>query len=114
MTTTTTTTTTAPPAGPKAIDDKAFDQLAQRVSAESFSDAKVRVVREAAATNHFRAEQVAKLLSAMTMEDDKLKALSSLAPKIVDPQNNFAIDGAFTFDSNKKKAEQILNAAKKP
>lgn len=100
---------TAPPAdGPFSIDDAAFAKLQDRVAKETFADAKLRVIREAASTNYFKAGQVAKLLPIITMNGDRIEALKALAPRILDIENAFVIFKAFDFDSDKRKAAQIL------
>jgi hypothetical protein len=96
------------PAGPSAMDDKTFDRLKKRVDAESFADAKLRVIREAASANYFRSAQVAALLRSVTMSNDRLSALEALAVHIVDRANTFEILKAFEFDQDKQKAEKIL------
>lgn len=104
--------TRPPDDGPKAIDDAAFGKLQKRVDKETFSDGKQRVLREAASTNWFKAGQVGQLVAGITMGSDKLKALEVLAPRILDLENAFVIYKVFDFESDKKKAEQILKRVK--
>ncbi len=101
-----------PDGGPTAIDDRTFEQLAKRISGEAFSSGKLRVIREAAASNYFRAGQVARLLGGITMGADKLKALESLAPHLVDPERAFVVYKVFDFDADKAKAEKILKSTR--
>ena len=47
-----------------------------------------------------------------TFDDERLKALSMMAPHIVDPQNATDIYKLFSFDSDKEKAGEIMRKCK--
>ena len=47
-----------------------------------------------------------------TFDDERLRALSMMAPHIVDPQNATDIYKLFTFDSDKEKAGEIMRKCK--
>jgi hypothetical protein len=102
-----------PPPAPRArrgrpMDDGAFGALVGAVKGESFSERQVDVVRQAAARNFFTVGQVKALIDLVSFSATKLGVLEAVAPRVVDPENAFAVYGAFTFSADKDRAKQIL------
>jgi hypothetical protein len=105
-----------PPAPPARIrerrqlpmDDGSFGALVGAVKGEGFSDGQLNVVRQAATRNFFSVGQVKALIDLVAYSATKLSVLEATAPRIVDPENAFAIYGAFTFSADKDHAKQIL------
>lgn len=85
-----------------------FGRLVEAVKREAFSAGKLNVLNEAARVNWFSVDQVKALLRSFSFGADKVTALRQLAPRIIDPQNNFQIYGAFTFSAEKEEAKEIL------
>ena len=61
-------------------------------------------------SSYFNSKQCAKLLSMISFEEGKLKALKVLAPRIID-RDAAEVVKQFTFSSNKDKALEILRKA---
>lgn len=97
----------APPQRPP-IDAKALATLIERITAEPFSPGRLRLVQDAARTDFFLVEQVAKILPLYQFEIDRVKALEQLAPRIVDKPNAAKLGALFSFEPNKAKVQKIL------
>jgi hypothetical protein len=98
-----------PPAGPTAMDPGTFSTFINVLRNESFSDGKARVIGDAAGSNWFTIAQLKQVVNVLTFSSDKMRAVELIAPRIVDRQNSFTLYDAFTFDSDKRKAREILD-----
>jgi hypothetical protein len=98
-----------PPAGPIAMDPGTFSTFLNALRNESFSDGKARVIGDAAGSNWFTIAQLKQVINVLTFSSDKIRAVELIAPRIVDRQNSFTLYDAFTFDSDKRKAREILD-----
>jgi len=102
----------APPppraSGNQPMGHGSFQALLQQVSSLSFPSEQHAAISLAAGSNHFSCNQVSQLLAAFSFGGDKIKALSLVARRISDPQNQFTILAGFTFDSEKEEARQLL------
>ncbi|MHB8873318.1 MAG: DUF4476 domain-containing protein, partial [Myxococcaceae bacterium] len=97
----------APRAG-ACLDQGDLSAITTQISEESFSEQKLAVLEAAAAQRGFCAAQVIEVLGLYSFSKDKLQALRLMKSHIVDPQNQYKILGAFTFDNDKKQAKSIL------
>ncbi len=100
----------APTPGPVAgaIDEETLNDLIEAISAEGFRDGKLRVLRDAASHERFLVNQIARILPLLTFEDDRVKAVQILAPRLIDRQSGFKLYGQFTFSANKAQVERLL------
>ena len=73
-----------------------------------FTDKKIGVIKVACISSYFTSKQCAQLLSMFSFENDKLKALKVLHPRMLDIDAK-PILKQFTFSSNKDKALDILS-----
>lgn len=108
-----TTTTQQPPppqqpAAPQPIAEPQLQQLIQAVKDASFSDDQVSVIRTAASRNHFTCAQAVRLLEILSFSDAKVQAAQALKPAIVDPQNAFQLEAAFSFSSDKEQIRALF------
>lgn len=97
----------APPAGPPPpvpMAPAAFEALVQAEAKASFSSDKVDVVRKAASGNWFTIEQLGRLVDGASFSADKLDIVRACRPKVVDPQNAFALGSHFSFSSDREEA----------
>lgn len=87
------------------------DQAAvqNEISNAAFSSDKLRILEDAMRYRTLCGEQVVEILALIPFSSDKLQALRSMAPRIADPENNFRIYGAFSFERDKEQARQLLN-----
>jgi hypothetical protein len=86
----------------------AVTQLQSALEAESFADDKLRVLHTAMTGTRIKVEDVKTLLAQFSFGDDRLKALSMMAPYLWDRANAFKILESFSFSDEKAKAEAIL------
>lgn len=98
----------AVPPRPRAMEEGPFRALVGNVRNESFSDSQLTVVQEAAGRNWFRVGQVRRLIDLVSFSATKLRVLELCAPHIVDGENAFGLDDAFTFTADKEQARHIL------
>ena len=90
------------------IDADTLHQLLQAIDAESFTENRLSVLKQAAGFHYFTIEQVARILPMFTFEEAKLEVLTLLRPRILDPQNGFKLDAQFFSSSAKQRAQRIL------
>jgi hypothetical protein len=98
----------APPIAPEPMTQPGFEEVLSSLEQHGFASEKLSVIDDLAAHNWFLAEQARRLIESFSFGKDRLRALERLAPRIVDPQNNFRLYEAFTFESDKSQARRIL------
>lgn len=92
---------------PRAMHRKDFKMMCEVVDDASFHEKKIGVIKVACISSYFNSKQCAKLLSLISFDDAKLKALKVLAPRMID-RDVTDIVKQFSFSSNKDKALEIL------
>ena len=106
-----------PPAAPRARavrgararwTEGAFRALIAAVRNQSFSESQLAVIQQAVARNYFRVGQIVDLIDVVAFSASKLRVLELGAPRVVDPENAFAVYDAFAFSADKAQARQIL------
>lgn len=95
---------------PRVMHNKDFKMMCEVVDDASFHEKKIGVIKVACISSYFNSKQCAKLLSMISFDDAKLKALKVLAPRMIG-RDVTDIVKQFTFSSNKDKALEILRKA---
>ena len=96
---------------PRAMHNKDFKMMCEVIDDASFHEKKIGVIKVACISSYFNSKQCAKLLSKISFDDAKLKALKVLAPRLIidtDVTEVTDIVKQFSFSSNKDKALEIL------
>jgi hypothetical protein len=93
---------------PRPMEDGPFRALAGSVRNESFSDAQLAVIQQATTRNYFRVGQITNLMDQVSFSATKLRVLELCVPRVVDPENAFAVYEALTFSTDKDQAKVIL------
>ena len=96
---------------PRAMHNKDFKMMCEVVDDASFHEKKIGIIKVACISSYFNSKQCAKLLSKISFDDAKLKALKVLAPRLIidtDVTDVTEIVKQFSFSSNKDKALEIL------
>ena len=96
---------------PRVMHNKDFKMMCEVVDDASFHEKKIGVIKVACISSYFNSKQCAKLLSKISFDDAKLKALKVLAPRLIidtDVTEVTDIVKQFSFSSNKDKALEIL------
>jgi len=91
------------------MNSSAFNQLVSNIDDEAFADDQLLYVRTAANSHYFSISQIEQLLDVFTFAEDKLACLRITYPKVVDKDNSFTIISHFTYEDDKKAAENIIN-----
>ena len=92
---------------PRVMHNKDFKMMCEVVDDASFHEKKIGIIKVACISSYFNSKQCAKLLSMISFDDAKLKALKVLAPRMID-RDVTDIVKQFSFSSNKDKALEIL------
>jgi hypothetical protein len=87
-----------------------FKKLLAAVDAESFESDKMGVISTAAAHHYFSVAQVGRILDALTFDSDKVKALTVLRGRIIDPESGFLLSSRFDFASSRKQAMAMFSS----
>ncbi len=95
------------------LDEALFSKFYNKVRNASFNNEKFDLIEVASLGCWYSCGQVARTMRLFTFDNDRLKALRLMAPRIVDPQNSSEIYRLFTFDSEKAKVGEILRGALK-
>ena len=96
---------------PRAMHNKDFKMMCEVIDDASFHEKKIGIIKVACISSYFNSRQCAKLLSKISFDDAKLKALKVLAPRLIidtDVTEVTEIVKQFSFSSNKDKALEIL------
>jgi len=83
-----------------------FPALVEAVKGESFSEAKLDVVRTS--EGGLTVDQLGQLVDLFSFSADQVKVVEVVNPRLVDRQNAFKLYGHFTFDADKKKVKAVL------
>ena len=90
------------------MNEKDFQFLYKTVKKKSFDKDRLEILRVGVLDNYFTCRQCARLMSLYKFDDDKLKILRIMAGHLVDMNNHNDILKQFDFDSNRRKALDIL------
>lgn len=92
----------------RIMDENEFRSFYNRVKSAPFRDEQFKIVSFETANRFFTSRQSRDLIAIYNFDDERLKMLDILAPKIVDRENSGVIVDIFTFSSGKDKARDIL------
>ena len=98
---------------PRVMRDKDFSMMYDIVKKASFDDNKIDIIRVACIGSRFDSKQCARLLSLISFDDNRLKALEAIAPRLSDIDKYDDIIKKFSFSSSKEKAAKLLALRRK-
>lgn len=100
-----------PPPEPvlRPMADGSFQRWYDAISRETFSEDKFRVLNTGVQDNYFLVSQVTRLMNRFTFSEEKLNVLRAMKSRILDTENYYQIYNAFTFSTDKKRAQEILS-----
>ncbi len=90
------------------ISEGQLQQLLNAIAKESFGDGKIRVLESAAPSQYFLVPQVMKILQRFSFGDDKLDAVRTLWPRVLDRDNSYQLYQAFNFEGEKNQLREII------
>lgn len=96
----------------KAVNDKDFQQLYDKVKQKPFKDEKLELLAMGVANKYFTCKQTIRLMSIFSFDDEQLSVLEIVAPRIVDAENYEDIIKSLSFISSEEKARKILRMSR--
>jgi len=93
-----------------AMPESDFENFSTQLDDTTFSSDQLSLIQLVSEHNSFTAEQIKHTIEMISFASDRLNALRILAPKIEDPEKAYIILNAFTFSTNKDKAQQIIRS----
>lgn len=92
----------------QVMDEAMLRALIESVQGTPYAREKVGVLSSAAERHRFSCAQVVRLLEALPFNDDKVAGVRALRPVILDPENSFLIEEAFTFAEHRAKVREMF------
>lgn len=83
-------------------------QLIRALERAPYRDDDMRIIRQAAARHHFTVAQAVRLVEQLPYSDDRVNALVTLYPTLVDPQNDHLLYSALRYPSDRQALERRL------
>lgn len=82
------------------MSQSSFMSLISTINNTTFESSKIKVASLALGSNYMTSSQVLMLLKCFTFESGKLEVAKLAYSRVVDPENFFKVNEAFTFDSS--------------
>lgn len=95
------------------MNDKDFQFLYKTIKKKHFEKDRLELLSVGVLDNYFSCRQCAKIMSLYSFDKDKLKVLDIMAKHIVDLNNAHLILDSFRFESERRKAAQLLGIHRK-
>ena len=96
------------PAGPQAMSRDAFKDFLHSLDIEAGDEAKLGLLRSAAAHEWFTSAMAGVLIDHVVHRDNKLAAVPILKDRILDKENAFWLYQHFTYREDKAKVQEML------
>lgn len=98
----------AAPQGPQAMSREAFKDFVHNLDIEAGDEAKLRLIKSAAASQWFTAAMAGVLIDHVVHRENKLLAVPLLKDRILDKENAFWLYQHFTYREDKAKVQEML------
>ena len=85
-----------------------FSSLVRTMNASSFDSSKLAIARQAIRSNYVSAEQIRQLMFLLTFESSRLELAKFAYKQVVDKENYFIVNDAFTFSSSIDELDHYL------
>ena len=96
------------PQAPIYMQQMEFMQLKQSISSKNFESSKLQIAKQALAYNYFSSAEIADLLSVFSFESSKLDIAKCAYAKVIDKQNYYLVNNAFSFESSIQELNQFI------
>lgn len=90
------------------MSQPSFMSLISMVNSETFESSKENIAKQAINTNFMTSSQVMQLLKCFTFESTKLEVAKLAYSKVIDKENFFMVNSAFTFESSIDELNQYI------
>ena len=98
----------AAPQGPQAMSHEAFKDFLHALDVEAGDEAKLGLLRSAAAREWFSAAEAGVIIDHVVHRENKLRAVPLLKDRILDKENAFWLYQHFTYREDKAKVQELL------
>lgn len=98
------------PPSPQPMSATDFENALNTIRKESFDRSKLTVLSSLAATNHFSAAQLARILGVFSFDRHKVDAVRIAHTKVVDRANLYLLYKTVVFSSYKEQIRKILES----
>lgn len=92
----------------QAMSDDEFGRIRAALQREWWDDSRQRLLVDIARDRLFSTRQVAQVMGLFTFGDEKVTAAAALYPRVVDPQEFFAVYDQLTFRSEKDDLRRLI------
>ena len=97
----------------RVISNNDFQQLYNRVKSKPFKDDQLELLSIGVGNRYFSCQQCIRLMSIYTFDDDKLKVLDIVAPRIADRENYEDIVDSLDFLSSQDKVRKMFAGSRR-
>ena len=96
------------------LSAQGFERIFGLIKAEAFDDDKFKMIEIACTERYLTVNQCLRLMKLFTFDDERLKVLKHIGPRIADRENIYEILDALSFPSSQDKARNIMQIRKRP
>lgn len=93
---------------PVCMSPAAFAELKNVIANRSFDSSKLQVAKQAIAANPISSAQLAELMNMFSFESSKLELAEAGYANVIDRQNFFVVNDAFTFESSIDELQRFI------
>jgi len=97
-----------PPPMPMCMSQFEFMQLKNSIESKSFDSSKLQIAKQALVYNYFSSAQVADIMTLFSFESTRLDFAKYAYGKVIDKQNYYLVNNAFTFESSIQELNQYI------
>ena len=96
------------PPMPMCMSQMEFMQLKSNIDNKSFESSRLQIAKQALGYNYFSSAQVADMMSVFSFETTRLDFAKSAYAKVIDKQNFYLVNNAFSFESSIQDLNQYI------
>ena len=91
-----------------AMNQGQFSQVLSQIKNQSFESTRLTLTKQIIGSNWFTSEQVRQIMTQMSFEDTRVEIARFAYNRVLDPQNYFVVNSAFSFSSSVDELNQYL------
>lgn len=92
----------------RVMDEALFSRFLEKVKKEPFSDNRLKMIETALSHSDFTCGQCAQLAKIYTFDDDRMKVMKMMYPRLVDKEAFFMLTDILTFSSSKEEMNKFV------
>lgn len=92
----------------RAMNDQLFKKFFDSVKNEPFEKDRINLINTVLANSYFTSEQCLKLVNFYTFDNERLKIMKMMYPRIVDKEAFFTVIGTLTFSNSREKMNDFI------